>query len=210
MFPQLKVTTALLVLFTVKSIKTVFFCALLSKEDCFIFWKPIILCLLFLIKDKQQVYSVLRISRTVHTVKILYYVREYSTCSMIVYHFTWSAQRIALKGTVSRDFCFRFFSWIIFPQAPEIILGLFEFCHLCQRHRWQIKGTISDSLHLKVKKNYLYVQGTASGQIGSAWEWYHWIGLERTSTAIGFWFLISVLDIWNDFKVLSCFIQKWI
>jgi hypothetical protein len=24
-----------------------------------------------------------------------------------------------IKGTVSRDFCFRFFSWIIFPQAPE-------------------------------------------------------------------------------------------
>ncbi len=23
------------------------------------------------------------------------------------------------KGTVSREFCFRFFSWVIFPQAPE-------------------------------------------------------------------------------------------
>ncbi len=33
------------------------------------------------------------------------------------------------KGTVSRDFCFRFFSWIISPQAPEnntrVILNLF-------------------------------------------------------------------------------------
>ncbi len=27
-----------------------------------------------------------------------------------------------------------------------------------------------------------------SGQIGSAWEWYHWKALKRTSTAIRFWF----------------------
>jgi hypothetical protein len=26
---------------------------------------------------------------------------------------------VHLKGTVSRDFCFRIFSWIIFPQAHE-------------------------------------------------------------------------------------------
>ncbi len=42
-----------------------------------------------------------------------------------------------------------------------------------------------------------------SGTIGYA--------LKRTSTAIGFLiFFISVLNIWNDFKVLSRFIQKWI
>ncbi len=29
-----------------------------------------------------------------------------------------------------------------------------------------------------------------SGQIGSAWEWYHWIGLKKSSTAKGFWFWI--------------------
>ncbi len=34
--------------------------------------------------------------------------------------------------------------------------------------------------------------------------------LKRTSTAIGFWFLFSVLNIWNNFKVLSHFKQKWI
>ncbi len=34
------------------------------------------------------------------------------------------------KGTVSQDFCFRFFSWINFPQAPEnnirVILNFFQ------------------------------------------------------------------------------------
>ncbi len=31
-----------------------------------------------------------------------------------------------VKGTVSRDFCFRFFSWITFPQAPDNTLGSFR------------------------------------------------------------------------------------
>jgi hypothetical protein len=33
-----------------------------------------------------------------------------------------------------------------------------------------------------------------SGEIGSAWEWYYWIGLERTSIAIGFLFFIFDLE----------------
>ncbi len=46
-----------------------------------------------------------------------------------------------LKGQCHEIFCFRFFSWISFPQDPE---GRFEFfrifsqiCHRCQRHRRQ-------------------------------------------------------------------------
>ncbi len=35
--------------------------------------------------------------------------------------------------------------------------------------------------------------------------------LKKTSTATGFWFFkISLLKIWKDFKVLSRFMQKWI
>ncbi len=50
-----------------------------------------------------------------------------------------------------------------------------------------------------------------SGQIWSAWDWYHWIGLEKEINRYRFWiFFISVLKIWKDFKVLSSFIQNWI
>ncbi len=41
------------------------------------------------------------------------------------------------------------------------------------------------------------------GQIASAWEWYHWIDLEKDQLLKFFDFLISVLNIWKDFKVLS-------
>ncbi len=43
-----------------------------------------------------------------------------------------------------------------------------------------------------------------SGQIGSTWEWYRRIGLYV------FDFLVSLLNIWKDFKVLSRFMQKCI
>ncbi len=79
-----------------------------------------------------------------------------------------------LIGTVSRDFCFRFFSWITFPQAPEnnirIISNFLEnyrnqrhrrqMCHRCCWHRWPIMGTISGCRHLKVNlkaKIYIYM-----------------------------------------------------
>jgi len=41
-----------------------------------------------------------------------------------------------------------------------------------------------------------------SGQIESAWEWYHWIGLKKSSSAIGFWFLIWVMNFLK--KLWSC------
>ncbi len=59
--------------------------------------------------------------------------------------------RHLLKGTVSRDFFFWFFSWISFPQAPENTIrpvsNFFEnsrrysqlkIDHRYQQHRWQI------------------------------------------------------------------------
>jgi hypothetical protein len=49
------------------------------------------------------------------------------------------------------------------------------------------------------------------GQIGSAWEWHHWIGLEKNINRYMFFdFFNSLLNIWKDFKVLNRFIQKWI
>ncbi len=74
-----------------------------------------------------------------------------------------------LKGQCHEIFCFRFFSWITFPQAPEnnirIISNFFEnsrrysqakvhhrcqrhrwqICRRCQRHRWQIAAGINDT-----------------------------------------------------------------
>ncbi len=56
-----------------------------------------------------------------------------------------------LNGQCHEIFCFRFFSWITFPQAPEnnirVILIFFENSRHRQRHqwqiwpRWQIRGT---------------------------------------------------------------------
>jgi hypothetical protein len=75
----------------------------------------------------------------------------------------------ALKGQCHEIFCFRFFSWITFPQAPDynirIISNFFEnsgrysqvkvhhwcqqhrwqICHRCQWHRWQIAAAINDT-----------------------------------------------------------------
>ena len=48
-----------------------------------------------------------------------------------------------------------------------------------------------------------------SGQIGSTWEWYHWIGLEKDINRRRFYiFFISLLNIWKDFKSLSRFMKK--
>ncbi len=59
--------------------------------------------------------------------------------------------RLPLKGQCHEIFCFRLFSWITFPQAPDnnftIISNFFENSrrysqvkvhHRCQRHQWQI------------------------------------------------------------------------
>ncbi len=47
-----------------------------------------------------------------------------------------------------------------------------------------------------------------SGQIGSAWEWYHWIGLEKDINRYMFDFFILILNIREEFKVLSRFMQQ--
>ncbi len=55
------------------------------------------------------------------------------------------------------------------------------------------------------------LKGTVWLQIGSTWEWYHWIGLEKDINHYRFFdFLISLLNIWKDFKLLSRFMQIWI
>ncbi len=82
----------------------------------------------------------------------------------------------SLKGQCHEIFCFRFLSWITFPQAPDnnirIISNFFENSRRysqvkvhrrCQQHRWQIIGTISGCRHLKVNlkaKIYKYVSST--------------------------------------------------
>ncbi len=92
--------------------------------------------------------------------------------------------KVGLKGECREIFCFWFFSWIIFPHASDnsirVILNFLEnsrrylqvkvhhryqwhprqVCHRCQRHLWQIVGTLSDCWHLKVnlkKRIYLYM-----------------------------------------------------
>ncbi len=74
-----------------------------------------------------------------------------------------------LKGQCHKIFCFRFFSWITFPQAfdnnSRIISNFFEnsrrysqakvhhrcqrhwwqICYRCQWHRWQIAAGINDT-----------------------------------------------------------------
>ncbi len=47
--------------------------------------------------------------------------------------------RPSLKGQCREIFCFRFFSWITFPQAPEnnIRVMVHQVHHRCQRHRFQ-------------------------------------------------------------------------
>ncbi len=81
-----------------------------------------------------------------------------------------------LKGQCHEIFCFRFFSWITFPQAPDnnirIISNFFENSrrylqvkvhHRCRWHRWQIVGTISRCRYQKVNlkaKIYIYISST--------------------------------------------------
>ncbi len=50
-----------------------------------------------------------------------------------------------------------------------------------------------------------------SGQIGSAWAWGNWIGLKKDIDALYVSdFFILILNIWEEFKFVSRFIQKLI
>ncbi len=61
----------------------------------------------------------------------------------------WKNPRRSLKGQCHEIFCFRFFSWITFPQHNNIriILNLSQVKvhHWCQRHQWQIAAGINDT-----------------------------------------------------------------
>jgi hypothetical protein len=63
----------------------------------------------------------------------------------------------------------------------------------------------SDILHIKLKIRLK--QSVSSMQIRSAWEWYHWKGLEkalkRTSAAIGFWFFNFNLEYLKNLQTFS-------
>jgi hypothetical protein len=79
------------------------------------------------------------------------------------------------------------------------------------------------SIHLKIRSihsfhwfhyihyifSFIYLLKVMSCQIESAWAWYHWIGPKKDINRYSY-FLISVLNTWKDFKVLSRFMQKWI
>ncbi len=93
---------------------------------------------------------------------------------------TYHAQ-VPLKRQCHEIFCSRFFLWIIFPQAPEnsitVISNFFrkylpvkvhhhQICHRYQGNQWQIMGTISDCLHLKVNlkiKVFIYMLTVPTG-----------------------------------------------
>jgi hypothetical protein len=84
--------------------------------------------------------------------------------------------RYRANKTVSRDVLLQVFFINHLPPSPikniRVTSKVFENSrsysqvkvhYRYQRHRWQIMGTISDYLHLKVKlneKNYLYVNST--------------------------------------------------
>ncbi len=99
--------------------------------------------------------------------------------SILRYSEIWgAADETELKGQCHENFCFRFYSWFIFPQAPEnFIMIISKFLKNIQGAlpvsmpslplvlliHWQIIGTISDCWHLKVnlkEKMYLYVNST--------------------------------------------------
>ncbi len=50
------------------------------------------------------------------------------------------------------------------------------------------------SIDFITQKAYFSWLKVPSGQIGSAWEWYHWIGLKKSSTATDFDFLILIFE----------------
>ncbi len=99
--------------------------------------------------------------------------------------------------------------------------------HLCQWHKW---CTLTCEYLRKFSKKFETALMVYSGAWGKliheknrsrksrdsvplkvcTWEWYHWISLEKVINCYRFFIFFSPLNIWQDFKVLSCFMQKWI
>ncbi len=74
--------------------------------------------------------------------------------------------RICLvKGSLTRDFDFRFFPWIRVPRALRIPLGLFRFCS-------KIRGDI---------REWMFVTGVPRGQLIHEKKHWHWKSLVRLS-----------------------------
>ncbi len=70
-------------------------------------------------------------------------------------------------------------------------------------------GLLSDQLLINRSIFSCYLK-VLSGQIWSAWKWYHWIAQGRTSIAIYFNFFKFKLEFFIVFKVLIRFIQKYL
>ncbi len=64
----------------------------------------------------------------------------------------------------------------------------------------------------RAAKRSMDVLQVPSGQIGYAWEWYHWIGLEKDINSYKFFnfFIFDLEYLIRVQKVLSHFMQKWI
>ncbi len=62
------------------------------------------------------------------------------------------------------------------------------------------------SCFINVSSTYVFCLKILSGQIGSAWEWYHWIGLEKDINRYGFifYFWSWIFDKSSKFWASSC------
>ncbi len=78
---------------------------------------------------------------------------------------------------------------------------------ICKKKRFLKFKHCSELAYHKILKAILKVP---SGQNGSAWEWYHWTGLEKDINRYRFFIFIFLSWIFDEFKVLSRFMQKWI
>jgi hypothetical protein len=100
-----------------------------------------------------------------------------------------------VKKAVSRNFCFSFFSWLIFPQAPEnnnkVILNVFKKSqrqsqvkvhHRYQRHWRQILPPVpagvadtSDELAANISDNFKITRNGPNGmgtqELGEHYSW---------------------------------------
>ncbi len=130
---------------------------------------------------------------------------------------------LCLKGQCHEIFCFRFFSCITFPQAPDnnirIISNFFENSrrysqvkvhHRCQRHRWQILSLVLLVLLTPVANNgnNIRLQTPESELEGKNIYMFHLLPKgDQTKLLKFFWlkiFSICHRCRWHRWQTLSC------
>jgi len=136
----------------------------------------------FLLGDEEHIYSEIRLGPHLsgdsffcffpHCEQYYIYILPSCTITGMIYSMFvhasvdmlyWLGLYFLLKGTLPRDFRFRFFFTNQFPPSPWVSLGAFQICskilgdflqlkvhHQCRWHRWQILSVC----HLP-KRNYL-------------------------------------------------------